>query len=346
MAEKSYLPWTRRPKGELSEFMDREGYFPGLDIGEKETVPEVTLWEKRQSVAVSLAAAYDYWCLSQLAKFSGHDVESADYLRRSYDYRKLFNYDTGFFHPKNKKGRFIEPFNYELSGGLGARDYYDENNAYTYRWDVQHNPADLIYLMGGRERFIERLDETLRTPLSMSKWEFYSKLPDQTGNVGQFAMSNEPSLHIPYLYNYAGAPWRTQRLVRKLIDTWFRGDLMGMPGDEDGGGMTAFVVFSMMGIYPVTPGIPVYNIGTPFFSKVTLRLASGRTFVIEAEGASSENKYIQKATLNGKPLDRPWIRHSDLAAGGKLVFTMGSRPNKSWGATTPPPSAERVELTE
>ena len=346
MAEKSYLPWTRRPKGVLSEFMDKEGYFPGLDIGEKETVPEVTLWEKRQSVAVSLAAAYDYWCLSQLAKFSGHDVESTDYLRRSYDYRKLFNYDTGFFHPKNKKGRFIEPFNYELSGGLGARDYYDENNAYTYRWDVQHNPADLIYLMGGRERFIERLDETLRTPLSMSKWEFYSKLPDQTGNVGQFAMSNEPSLHIPYLYNYAGAPWRTQRLVRKLIDTWFRGDLMGMPGDEDGGGMTAFVVFSMMGIYPVTPGIPVYNIGTPFFSKVTLRLASGRTFVIEAEGASSENKYIQKATLNGKPLDRPWIRHSDLAAGGKLVFTMGSRPNKSWGATTPPPSAERVELTE
>jgi len=110
--------------------------------------------------------------------------------------------------------------------------------------------------------------------------------------------------------------------------------------------VTAFVVFSMMGIYPVTPGIPVYNIGTPFFPKVTLRLASGRTFVIEAEGASSENKYIQKATLNGKPLDRPWIRHSDLAAGGKLVFTMGSRPNKSWGATTPPPSAERVELTE
>ena len=100
LAEKSYLPWTRRPKGELSEFMDREGYFPGLDIGEKETVPEVTLWEKRQSVAVSLAAAYDYWCLSQLAKFSGHDVESADYLRRSYDYRKLFNYDTGFFHPQ------------------------------------------------------------------------------------------------------------------------------------------------------------------------------------------------------------------------------------------------------
>ena len=102
----------------------------------------------------------------------------------------------------------------------------------------------------------------------------------------------------------------------------------------------------MMGIYPVTPGMPVYNIGTPFFSKITLKLASGRTFVIEAEGASSENKYIQKATLNGKPLDRPWLRHSELAAGGKLVFTMGPRPNKSWGVATPPPSAERVELTK
>lgn len=346
LGEKSYLPWTRRPKGELSRHLDEHGYFPGLPIGAKETYPEVTLWEKRQSVAVSLAAAYDYWTLSQLAKFSGHDDEAASYLRRSYDYRKLFNYETGFFHPKDSKGRFIQPFDYELSGGLGARDYYDENNAYTYRWDVLHNPADLIYLMGGKERFIARLDETLRTPLSMSKWEFYSKLPDQTGNVGQFAMSNEPSLHIPYLYNYAGAPWRTQRLVRKLINTWFRDDLMGVPGDEDGGGLSAFVVFSMMGLYPVTPGLPVYNIGTPFFPKATISLASGRSFTIEAEGVSADNKYIQSATLNGKTLDRPWIRHSELAGGGKLVFVMGPRPNKSWGATTPPPSAERIDLSK
>ena len=344
LTEKSYLPWTRIPKGPLSEYMDKNGYFPALHPGEVEQDPRVTKWEKRQSVAVSLAAAYDYWCLSQLAKFSGHDAEADGYLRRSYDYRKLFNYETGFFHPKDDRGRFIKPFDYELSGGLGARDYYDENNAYTYRWDVLHNPADLIYLMGGRERFIDYLDETLRTPLSMSKWEFYSHLPDQTGNVGQFTMANEPSLHIPYLYNYAGAPWRTQRLIRKLIDTWFRADLMGVPGDEDGGGMSAFVVFSMMGLYPVTPGLPVYNIGTPFFPKMTLHLASGRTFVIEAEGASSVNKYIQRAELNGKPLDRPWIRHSELVAGGRLVFTMGSRPNKNWGAKTPPPSAERINL--
>ena len=172
----------------------------------------------------------------------------------------------------------------------------------------------------------------------------YVHLPDQTGGVGQFSMANEPSLHIPYLYNYAGAPWRTQRLVRKLIDTWFRPDLMGVPGDEDGGGLSAFVVFSMMGIYPVTPGLPIYNIGTPFFPRVTLQLSSGRTFVIEAKETSATNKYIQSAELNGKPLDRAWLRHSELAAGGQLVLVMGSRPNKAWGAKTPPPSAERIDL--
>lgn len=346
MQEKSYIPWTRRPKEALSHYLDEHGYFPALRPGEAESYPSVTPWEKRQAVAVTLGAAYDYWTLSQLAKFAGHDLESKEYLQRSYSYRTLFNYETGFFHPRDSRGKFIEPFDYIHSGGLGARDYYDENNAYTYRWDVQHNPRDLIYLMGGRERFIARLDETLTTPLGMSKWQFYSQLPDQTGNVGQFAMSNEPSMHIPYLYNYAGAPWRTQRLVRHLIDTWFRDDLMGMPGDEDGGGMSAFVAFSMMGLYPVTPGIPVYNIGTPFFPRTEIHLASGRSFVIEAKDVSSVNKYIQRAELNGKAIDRPWIRHSELTAGGKLVFTMGPKPNKSWGAKLPPPSAEEVELTK
>ena len=134
--------------------------------------------------------------------------------------------------------------------------------------------------------------------------------------------------------------------MRKLIDTWFRNDLMGVPGDEDGGGLSAFVVFSMMGIYPVTPGLPVYVIGTPFFEKVTLQLSSGRSFVIEAKGASSVNKYIQRAELNGKALDRAWLRHSELASGGRLVFVMGDKPNKEWGAKLPPPSADKIDLKD
>lgn len=344
MAEKSFLPWTRIPKGPLSKYMDEYGYFPGLRIGEKESDPRVTNWEKRQSVAVSLAAHYDYWALGEIAKQLGHDEEAKEYLRKSYDYRKLFNFKTSFFHPKDDKGKFIMPFDYELSGGLGVRDYYDENNAYTYRWDLKHNPADLIHLMGGNTNFINNLDETFRTPLSMSKWQFYSQIPDQTGNVGQFSMGNEPSMHIPYLYNYAGAPWRTQRAIRKLIGSWFRNDLMGVPGDEDGGGLSAFVVFSMMGFYPVTPGMPVYNIGAPFFSKVTIHLSGDRRFVITAQDVSSENKYIQSARLNGKPLNKAWFKHSDIADGGTLEFVMGNRPNPEWGSKTPPPSADKIDL--
>lgn len=346
MRQKSHLPWTRIESEELSEYMHKHGYFPALRAGQAETAPHVTLWEKRQSVAVSLAAAYDYWCLSQIATHLGHDQEAKEYLRRSYDYRTLFNYETHFFHPRDSKGDFITPFDYELSGGLGARDYYDENNAYTYRWDVKHNPADLIYLMGGAETFIHNLDETFRTPLSLDKWRFYSVLPDQTGNVGQFTMGNEPSLHIPYLYNYAGAPWRTQRAIRRLIKMWFRDDLMGMPGDEDGGGMSAFVVFSMMGIYPVTPGMPVYNIGSPLFPRTTIHLDGRLTFVIEADEVSDKNIYIQSAELNGLPLDRPWLKHSEIVEGGKLVLKMGDKPNKSWGTQSPPPSAASMPAPE
>lgn len=343
MKEKSHLPWTRMPKERLSLFMDKHGYFPGLKIGERETEPLVTLWEKRQSVAVTLAACYDYWCLSQIAEQLGHDSEAEIYLTKAYNYRHLYNYKTGFFHPKDEQGAWIEPFDYEFSGGLGARDYYDENNAYTYRWDVKHNPADLIYLMGGDQAFIRNLDETFRTPLSKDKWQFYSVLPDQTGNVGQFSMGNEPSLHIPYLYNYAGAPWRTQRAIRRLLHSWFRNDLMGIPGDEDGGGLSAFVVFSMMGIYPTTPGLPIYNIGSPTFPRVKINLSKGKSFSIIANNVSDTHIYIQSASLNGKPLHRPWLKHSEIIEGGELMLEMGDRPNKSWGTQTPPPSARKID---
>ncbi|MDY5857827.1 MAG: GH92 family glycosyl hydrolase [Porphyromonas sp.] len=344
MEERSLLPWTRMPKRELTEYFHEKGYFPALNQGESESYPYVTKWEKRQAVAVSLAAYYDYWALSEMAKHLGKDEEADKYLRLSYGYHKLYNHQTGFFHPRNAEGKFIQPFDYERSGGLGARDYYDENNAYTYRWDVKHNIADLIYLMGGNENFIRNLDESLRTPLSCSKWEFYSQMPDQTGNVGQFTMGNEPSMHIPYLYVYASAPWRTQRLIHKLRRSWFRNDLMGLPGDEDGGGLSAFVVFSMMGFYPVTPGQAIYVIGSPAFPKMTMRLPSNKTFVIEADGLSDENIYIQSAKLNGRELGRAWLKHSEIISGGELVLEMGNKPNKAWGASEVPPSAKKLDM--
>lgn len=344
LAERSLLPWTRMPRRELTDFFHEQGYFPALNVGEKEPFPYVTKWEKRQAVAVSLATYFDYWTLSEIAKHLGRDELAERYLKLSYGYHRLYNYETAFFHPRNRDGQFIQPFDYERSGGLGARDYYDENNAYTYRWDVKHNIADLIYLMGGKEAFVRNLDQTLRTPLSCSKWEFYSQMPDQTGNVGQFTMGNEPSMHIPYLYVYAGEPWRTQRLVHKLRRSWFRNDLMGLPGDEDGGGLSAFVVFSMLGFYPVTPGMPMYVIGSPAFPKATINLASNKKFTVVADELSPENIYIQKATLNGRPLERAWLKHSELISGGELRLQMGNKPNKSWGTSELPPSAGRLEV--
>lgn len=336
MYEKSYLPWTKHPKGELSKFMDKNGYFPALREGEKETYPEVTKWEKRQSVAVTLAASFDFWSLMQLAKATANDKDMDELEKYSNFYKNLFNTETKFFHPKDKNGKFIQPFDYELSGGLGGRDYYDENNAYTYRFDLQQDPNELVKMFGGNECFISALDSLFSLPISQNRFNFLHQFPDHTGNVGQFSMANEPSLHIPYLYSYARAPWMTQKYIRKLIGEWFRDDLMGMPGDEDGGGMSAFVVFSMMGIYPVTPGLPYYIIGSPFFKKTTIYLDGGKTFVISANKSSNENKYIQSAKLNGRPIDRCYLKHSEIAEGGKLTLEMGNKPNKKWGVCTIP----------
>ena len=195
--------------------------------------------------------------------------------------------------------------------------------------------------MGGAEKFSENLDQTFSEWLGRNKYEFYAQLPDQTGNVGQFSMANEPSLHIPYLYNYAGKPWKTQKRIRDLVHQWFRNDVMGVPGDEDGGGLSSFVVFSMMGFYPVTPGSPSYNIGSPFFNEIKIKLSNGKTFRIIGKHCSEENKYIQSAKLNGKEWEKPWFSHDDIKDGGKLEFIMGNKRNTEWGSdmNNVPPSA-------
>lgn len=341
MEEKTLAPWSGNPAGWIDTFYHDHGYIPALRPDEQETDPNVHPFEKRQPVAVTLGTSYDQWCLSRIATALGKTEEAAHYLQCSYNYRNLFNPTTSFFHPKDKDGRWIEPFDYRFPGGMGAREYYGENNGWVYRWDVPHNIADLINLMGGNEAFIANLDQMFREPLGRSKYEFYAQLPDHTGNVGQFSMANEPSLHVPYLYNYAGQPWKTQKRIRQMLRTWFRNDLMGIPGDEDGGGMTSFVVFSSLGFYPVTPGFPAYNIGSPLFTRAQITLSNGKVFEIEAQGASDENKYIQSATMNGKEWNKPWFSHDDLKEGGKLVLVMGNHPNKAWGvnADNVPPSA-------
>ena len=330
LTEKTLAPWSGAPAGELDRFFWENGYVAALRPGEEETDPVVDGFERRQPVAVTLGTAYDCWCVAVLARAAGREDVATRYEEYARRFRTLFNPETLFFHPKDKEGNFIEGVDYDFPGGLGAREYYDENNAWVYRWDVQHDIPGLIGLMGGEERFCDELDRMFAAPLGRSKFQYYAKLPDHTGNVGQFSMANEPSLHVPYLYNYAGKPWKTQKRVRQMLSTWFRNDLMGVPGDEDGGGLSSFVVFSSLGFYPVTPGKAEYAIGSPVFEKSTVRLSGGGTFTVLAPGASAERKYIVSATLDGKPLTKPFLSHEDIVSGGTLRLEMSDKPS-SWG---------------
>jgi predicted alpha-1,2-mannosidase len=324
------IPWRNGPATPLDDFYRQHGYFPALSPGEKEPVSNVDNFEKRQAVAVTLGTAYDDWALSQLAKDLHKQDDHTQFAARGLNYKNLWNAEKKFFLPKDDKGNWIN-IDPKFDGGPGGRDYYDENNGWTYLWQVQQDVPGLMSLMGGKQAFEDRLDQLYREGLGRGKHDFWYKFPDATGNVGQFSMGNEPSFHIPYLYNFTDAPWKTQKTVRFLLDVWFKDNVFGIPGDEDGGGMTAFVVFSSMGFYPVTPGLPVYTIGSPLFSKVSIDLPNGKQFRITANNCSVVNKYIQRARMNGKELDTPWFTHAQLVNGGHLELEMGPKPNKTWG---------------
>ena len=245
--------------------------------------------------------------------------------------------------PKDAEGNWIEPLDPKFDGGMGGRDYFDENNGYTYTWDVMHDISGLTGLMGGAAKAEANLDQLFREPLGHSKYEFQGKFPDSTSMVGQFSMGNEPSLAIPYIYNRLGAPWKTQKRIRMLLEAFFTDTVQGIPGDEDGGGLSAFVVFSMLGFYPTTVGVPTYDVGSPVFTKATIHLKNGKDLVILAPESSHENKYVQAIRLNGKALNQVWFRHSQIADGGTLEFIMGDKPNTELGSqpsTFPPSSLE------
>jgi len=339
--EGTWLPWRRGPKSSLDDFFTEHGYMPALKPGEKETISAVHPRERRQAISVTEAQSYDDWCLAQLARSLGNEADYQFFLKRAGDYKNVFRQDKGHVWPKDANGNWIEPFDPGFSGGQGGRDYTTENNGYTYDWDVQHDLSGLFELMGGRAEAEAKLDQLFREPLGMSKYDFWYKFPDASGLVGQFSMGNEPSLHIAYIYNYLGAPWKTQKRVRMLLDTWFTDTTLGMPGDEDGGGMSAFVVFSMMGFYPVTPGVPIYDLASPVFDRINIHLHSGKTFSIVCRNNSAKNKYVQSIKLNGQRWPKIWIRHANITNGGTLELEMGNTPNKELGVSPAdfPPSA-------
>ncbi len=316
------------------------------EVGINEWVKEVDSWHRRQSVSVTLEHCYDDWCLAQIAKELNKEEDYQLFMKRAHNYRNLFNPAIGLMAPKSADGEWIEPFDPRLSGGFAGEGYFAEANSWIYTWHVQHDVQGLINLMGGKENFIAKLNALFATGLVMDKEAFLGQFPDMTGLIGMYCQGNEPSFHIPYLYNYAGQPWLTQSRVRQIMDLWYDSTPFGLCGDDDGGAMTSWYVLTAIGIYPQCPGRPMYDIGSPIFEETIINVGEGKSFVIEAKNVSAQNKYIQSAELNGTVFNKTWISHADIIKGGKLVFQMGPRPNKNWGssADATPPSMSAPEV--
>jgi putative alpha-1,2-mannosidase len=303
---------------------------PTMEV--KEWVSQVDGWHRRQSVSVTLEHCYDDWCLAQIAQALGKTDDYNMFMKRAHNYQNLYKPAIGLMAPKTADGKWVEPFDPKYSGGFAGEGYFAECNSWVYTWSVQHDIQGLINLMGSRQAFIDKLDELFTTGHSMDKLAFLGQFPDMTGLVGMYPQGNEPAYHIPYLYNYAGQPWKTQSRLRQLMDLWYDVTPQGLAGDEDGGATSSWYVFNAMGFYPQCPGRPVFDIGSPIFQESTINVGSGKIFVIEAKNVSAANKYIQSATLNGVVWNKPWMNNSDVVKGGRLVLVMGSRPNKSWGS--------------
>lgn len=311
------------------------------EVGVKEPVKEVDPWHRRQSVSVTLETAYDDWCVAQMAKALGRMDDYKKFMKWAHNYQNLYDPSIGFMAPKMANGQWVRPFDPKFSGGFAGEAYFAECNSWIYTFSVQHDVQGLINLMGGRRKFNTKLDQLFVEQTSpMDKPAFLGQFPDESALIGMYCQGNEPAFHIPYLYDYSGEPWKTQARVREIMQLFYNDGPSGLPGDDDGGAMSAWYVFSAIGFYPVTPGFPDYEIGSPIFKKVMINVGGGKTFVIEAKHVSWRNKYIQSATLDGKPLSKPWIQHEDIVKGGTLVLEMGKMPNKSWGSAVvdAPPS--------
>ena len=279
-----------------------------------------------QSVSRTLEVAYDNWCIAQMAKALGKTEDYDQYMKWSKNYENVWDAKTGFMRGKKADGTWREP----LDPKALVWDDYTEANAWQYTWSVQQDAPALVKLMGGDEKFVAKLDQMFD-----EQDDVKSNIPDITGLIGQYAHGNEPCHHVAYLYANAGAQWRAAERVRQICDLFYRATADGQCGNIDCGQMSAWYVFSAIGLYPTNPASGVYVIGSPLVDKATIPLDpkfyKGGTFTITAENNSAKNMYVQSATLNGKPLARTWITHKELTAGGALVLRMGPTPNKSWG---------------
>ena len=285
----------------------------------------------REATARTLEFAYDDFCIARMAGELGKKEDQELFMNRAMNYRNVFDPSVGFMRGRRADGTWRPDFDPTEWGGP-----FTEGSAWHYTWSVMHDVHGLVQLMGGREKFIARLDEMFTTPPEFKVGSYGRVIHEMTemvaGNMGQYAHGNEPVHHVLYLYDYVGQPYKTQKWVRRVMDTLYGPGPDGLCGDEDNGQMSAWYLFSALGFYPVCPGEPSYAIGSPLFKKAVLHLPNGKTFAIKASDNSRENIYVQSATLNGDKYDKPYITHQAILNGGELEFQMANSPNKKWAA--------------
>ena len=295
--------------------VDKSGYYSTMGF--------IPADKSSGSVSVCLEYSYNDWCLAEMARNLGKEDDYLIYQQRAQFYRNLFDPGTGFMRPKNSDRAWVEPFD-----PAEGSEHFVEGNSYQYSLFAPHDVNGLIDLMGGDHKFEKWLDQ-----LFTYQSEHDAGVKDASGLIGQYAHGNEPSHHMAYLYNYAGAAPKTQKIIREILHTMYDDTPDGLEGNEDCGQMSAWYILSSMGFYPVNPGDANYIIGTPLFDRVTVHLENGKRFVIEAKNVSDKNIYIQSATLNGLPYTKSWFTHSDITGGSELVLEMGPAPNYSWGTS-------------
>ncbi|WBV55452.1 GH92 family glycosyl hydrolase [Chryseobacterium daecheongense] len=285
-----------------------------------------------ENAARTLEYAYDDFSIYQLGKALGKPASEIDiYKKRAYNYKNMFDPETGLMRGKNKDGKFQSPFNPFKWG-----DAFTEGNSWHYTWSVFQDIDGLAKLMGGKKKFEAKLDEVFSLPPVFDDSYYGSVIHEiremQIMNMGQYAHGNQPIQHMIYLYNYAGAPYKTQYWARQVMDKLYQATPDGYCGDEDNGQTSAWYVFSALGFYPVTPATDQYVLGAPLFKEVTVHLENGKNIEIKAPENSSENLYVKSLNVNNQPYSRNWLSHKDLLQGAVLDFKMSNQPNKDRGS--------------
>lgn len=284
-----------------------------------------------ENVARTLEYSYDDFTILKLAKALKRPQSEIDlFAKRALNYKNVFDPSTNFMRGKNQDGSWQSPFVPEKWG-----DAFTEGSSWHYTWSVFHDPQGLIDLMGGKEKFVAKLDSVFTSPPTFDYSYYKVQIHEITemviAGMGQYAHGNQPIQHAIYLYNYAGEPWKAQKYVRQTLDLMYTPYPDGLCGDEDNGQTSAWYVFSAAGFYPVSPGTDQYVLGSPLFEKITLNLENGKTFEIVGKNNSHENFYINNTTLNGRHFTKNYITQSDIMNGGKLVFEMSNQPNLKKG---------------